>query len=293
MQCNFTAMLHSGLGPTPPVEGEVENLSQRDAFFKTRDWRSFAMHERGIITFFLPPDFTGHNHTIALQGECIINRIDEENEGIALEFIKSFKQFEPVAATDVAGKTRYKKLAYYLSSIADLSAAEFVTRHPNGFLVERSENFFDRGVIFQIVTESSDDEYVLEQLKAGAVNTDALEARVIEIKKRKSPRDLDEITIGRSPDSDIVLYNKKVSRTHATLCFNCSSNRCYIVDTGSTNGTYVNGETVFSEDKHKLADADEISLGPETKVIYFSSQGFFAFLAELRSYHSPPSSQRG
>jgi hypothetical protein len=35
--------------------------------------------------------------------------------------------------------------------------------------------------------------------------------------------------------------------------------------------------------EYQLADGDEISFGPETKLIYFSPKAFHAFLSELKS----------
>jgi hypothetical protein len=40
---------------------------------------------------------------------------------------------------------------------------------------------------------------------------------------------------------------------------------------------------VASHIEYQLADGDEISFGPETKLIYFSPKAFHAFLSELKS----------
>jgi hypothetical protein len=76
-------------------EGISANLSQVGAYIETKDWSFFQVHDQTIITCFLPPDFTGQNNTISMQGAAIIRRIDHVNEGVAVEFVKSFKQFEP------------------------------------------------------------------------------------------------------------------------------------------------------------------------------------------------------
>jgi hypothetical protein len=55
----------------------------------------------GSSHFFLPPDFTGQNKTIGLQGDAVITRIDRENEGIAVEFIKTFRELEPIDLLDL------------------------------------------------------------------------------------------------------------------------------------------------------------------------------------------------
>lgn len=57
-----------------------------------------------VLTFYLPPNFTGQNKTIALRGDAVITRIDQENEGIAVEFIKTFKEFERIDVPELHGE---------------------------------------------------------------------------------------------------------------------------------------------------------------------------------------------
>ncbi len=265
------------------LDGMTVNLSQKGAFIKTKHYRSLQTGDPAVFTFFLPPDFTGQNKTVGLQGVAVITRIDQENEGVGIEFTKNLKQFEPVSIVEVAGKIRYKKLAHYLSTLENLTLVQFVAAYPNGFLVEKTERFFDKNVLFQFITDVVEDQHVLQQVKQGTVRTAVLEARVIEIAKRKDFTSSDVVTIGRSPNNDIVLYNKMVSRKHAYLHLARPGESCCLVDAGSTNGTFLNGTQITSQKKYHLADTDEISIGPETKVVYFSPQAFHTFLAELKS----------
>ena len=64
------------------------------------------------------------------------------------------------------------------------------------------------------------------------------------------------ITIGRHPDSNLVLADPNVSRNHAEI--RPQSDRYLVVDLGSTNGTRVNGVRV---DKQLLEDGDELTFG--------------------------------
>jgi hypothetical protein len=84
----------NALGLNYPVEGETENLSQGGALIKTRSWYVFQHRDRTLVTIFIPPDFSGQETTIGLQGSAVIIRIDQDNELVALQFVKSFKQFE-------------------------------------------------------------------------------------------------------------------------------------------------------------------------------------------------------
>ncbi|MBW1982219.1 MAG: PilZ domain-containing protein [Deltaproteobacteria bacterium] len=78
------------------VWGVTENLGQGGAFIKTADWKDLQPHQLMTITLFIPPDFSGHDSTIALQGTAVIVRTDLENEGIAVRFVKELKLFERV-----------------------------------------------------------------------------------------------------------------------------------------------------------------------------------------------------
>jgi pSer/pThr/pTyr-binding forkhead associated (FHA) protein len=62
--------------------------------------------------------------------------------------------------------------------------------------------------------------------------------------------------LGRLPDNDIVLEDKRVSRHHAEVVQ--QAGRWILRDTGSTNGTALNGKIVKEA---ALKPGDTISLG--------------------------------
>ncbi len=82
--------------------------------------------------------------------------------------------------------------------------------------------------------------------------------QLIELENKKEHRLIgNQLTIGRSPGSDIALLDKRVSGRHASLELHRGS---YILtDLGSTNGTYVNRKRLTGP--YVLADNDEISFG--------------------------------
>jgi len=65
----------------------------------------------------------------------------------------------------------------------------------------------------------------------------------------------DQMTIGRSDDSDIVLDNAGVSSHHAQI--QKEAGGYFIADNGSSNGIFVNGDKV---DQHRLEYRDEIQI---------------------------------
>ncbi len=82
----------------------------------------------------------------------------------------------------------------------------------------------------------------------------------------------DVTTLGR-PDSTLSYYpdveiemDDAVSRRHCEIVKRESD--YYLVDTGSTNGTRLNGETLLPHQEHLLAHGDRIHLGDRTEITF-------------------------
>ena len=73
------------------------------------------------------------------------------------------------------------------------------------------------------------------------------------------------VTVGRMPDSTLVLADPNVSRNHAEV--RPHGDGYLVVDLGSTNGTRVNGVKVSEQ---TLRDGDEVTFG-NTKVVFTAS----------------------
>ncbi len=79
--------------------------------------------------------------------------------------------------------------------------------------------------------------------------------------------DRQSLSLGRDPGADIFLNDVTVSRRHADL--QRAGSEVSIVDSGSLNGTYVNGVCV---DKAILADGDVVQIGT-FKMVYLAGKG--------------------
>ena len=88
------------------IEGITTHLSQSGAFIKSKNRHSCQSGAHVFLIFLLQPDFTGENKTIGLQGDAVITRIDQENKGIAVEFVKALKEFERIDLPDFQEKTK-------------------------------------------------------------------------------------------------------------------------------------------------------------------------------------------
>jgi pSer/pThr/pTyr-binding forkhead associated (FHA) protein len=79
--------------------------------------------------------------------------------------------------------------------------------------------------------------------------------------------DVDVVTAGRHPDSDIFLDDVTVSRRHAE--FRRGPHGVKVRDVGSLNGTYVNRDRI---DEVQLTNGDEVQIGKYRLVYYASGQ---------------------
>jgi hypothetical protein len=77
-----------------PVEGVTENVGPCGALIKLNDLHTFQIRDQIILTLFIPPSFSGQETTISLQGSAQIIRLVGVNEGVAVKFTGSLKQFE-------------------------------------------------------------------------------------------------------------------------------------------------------------------------------------------------------
>ncbi len=81
------------------------------------------------------------------------------------------------------------------------------------------------------------------------------------------PLEKPEISIGRAPNSDILLSKDKLtSRRHATVRYENSSYVLY--DERSANGTYVNGQQLEEMAPRTLQDGDHIGIGEHELIFH-------------------------
>jgi FHA domain len=71
---------------------------------------------------------------------------------------------------------------------------------------------------------------------------------------------VEELGVGRLPDCELVIDDPSVSKRHAVLRWNEPQGRCSVRDTGSTNGTFLNGSTLGTREA-TLKDGDILSFG--------------------------------
>jgi pSer/pThr/pTyr-binding forkhead associated (FHA) protein len=66
-----------------------------------------------------------------------------------------------------------------------------------------------------------------------------------------------KMTIGREEECDYTIEDRSVSGHHADLILE-SKKKFFLVDSNSTNGTFINGKRIS---KHELLKTDKVMLG--------------------------------
>lgn len=74
-----------------------------------------------------------------------------------------------------------------------------------------------------------------------------------------------KMSLGRSPDCDIVIDNKLASRKHAVI--QKIRDVYFLKDENSTNGTFLNGHRIPNDKYVKLNSGDKITIGSFNLVI--------------------------
>lgn len=97
----------------------------------------------------------------------------------------------------------------------------------------------------------------------------------------------DRITLGRDPTNTIRLRDSEVSRRHAEI--RRSGDEYWLVDLGSSNGTFVNGRQIS---QHKLANGDQIQLGRSLLLFTQPIEETLSFAPENVSISSGEESER-
>ncbi len=87
---------------------------------------------------------------------------------------------------------------------------------------------------------------------------------------RKWPIDRAELVIGRGENSDIVLPERLVSRSHVRV--GRDEQGYFVQDLESKNGTHINGQPLAPGATHRLQDGDEIQIALSVRLLFVGAE---------------------
>ena len=167
----------------------------------------------------------------------------------------------------------------YLGDAASLSASDFLARYPWPVLVVPEPTEDVRGkmrrpetVIHEASSVAPTLEVDLRVLSGASLDALALLARP------KRGLASNRVSIGRSPDADVVLLDESVSRFHAELSWGADKDRCVLTDLGAKNGTFMDGVRLTSHVRVELYSGAVITFG-SVKARFYAPSAFLSWLS--------------
>jgi len=105
------------------------------------------------------------------------------------------------------------------------------------------------------------------------------QAKVIELASMRQKR-IEQITIGRSEENDVVLQDETISSIHAIFLRHPKTAEFLIQEQESTNGSTLNGRPLVAYRSTKLNDGDALTFG-DTAFLFFSPGGLHDAIKQM------------
>lgn len=165
----------------------------------------------------------------------------------------------------------------YLADAMSMEREAFLERYPWPMLVvpEPSPDVLFRirrpETIIQEATSTTEIDLSSQSL-VGA----SLDALCLEVRSKRGTHG-NRISIGRSPDADIVLLDESVSRFHAEISWGDQRETCFVSDLGARNGTFLDEVRLEPNGRAELYPGAVLTVGVLVTRFY-SPTAFLAWL---------------
>lgn len=176
---------------------------------------------------------------------------------------------------DVIKKLEYELLAAAIDHIND---NRYHTYKP--LKIEIKTDYFTEGVKFYASFGEFDEEEkeavvnitvpqmnVQELIPEASVIEPEGENYIVEFKVKDKQKSIElkflpgkRIGVGRTKENDLAIDDPSISKIHAALVLN-SDNQLMVADTGSTNGTFINGQRIAYGRAFPIAESDKLKFG--------------------------------
>ncbi len=167
----------------------------------------------------------------------------------------------------------------YLGDAISLSSEVFVARYPWPVLVipEPSKDVLSRlrrpeTVIQEAAVNTLTAEITLSPNMTGA----SLDALCLMARPKRGTAS-NRVSMGRSPDADVVFLDESVSRFHAELSWGASKEECVLTDLGAKNHTWLDGVQLAPQLRADLFSGAVVVLG-SLAMRFYSPAAFLKWL---------------
>jgi len=168
----------------------------------------------------------------------------------------------------------------YLGDAMSLDEAQFLERYPWPVLVipEPSDDVLQRIRRPETVIQEAGQTMTSEIDMSLAMTGASLDALCLCARPKRGPAS-NRVSIGRSPDADLVLLDESVSRFHAELSWGASKEACVLTDLGAKNGTVLDGVQLAPHVRADLFPGAALTFG-QVSVRFYSPKSFLRWLLQ-------------
>jgi hypothetical protein len=165
----------------------------------------------------------------------------------------------------------------YLADAVSLDAPAFVKRHPWPFLLipEPRAEIMDQLSRPDTLLQENETIMLEGDPTSGRMSGASLDALCLEVRPKRPTAS--RITLGRSPDADVVLIDQTISRFHAEIEWDPTHEGAVLFDLGAKNGVYVDDARVPAKGRAPLVPGAVVIFG-ELVTRYHSPRSFHAWL---------------
>lgn len=166
----------------------------------------------------------------------------------------------------------------YLGDAMSLDEASFLERYPWPVFVipEPSEDVLKRIRRPETVIQDAQHTMTSEIDLSPALTGASLDALCLLARPKRGPAS-NRVSVGRSPDADLVILDESVSRFHAELSWGASKEACVITDLGAKNGTVLDGVALAAHLRAELFPGAALTFG-QVATRFYSPKGFLSWL---------------
>jgi pSer/pThr/pTyr-binding forkhead associated (FHA) protein len=167
----------------------------------------------------------------------------------------------------------------YLEQAHAHERADFIDRNPNPVLIRQKDtatpdprNEYRSTLKMRVDMETR--EVKVEPFPPSPTD------EVIVLTKSEQNSFPSKVLVGRTETNDVVIPHLAVSKHHAYIRLDEEASRFTITDTGSTNGTEVNGQAIQEKEPRYLSDGDQVAFG-DARFTFYTAGGFYDLLTSL------------
>jgi pSer/pThr/pTyr-binding forkhead associated (FHA) protein len=105
--------------------------------------------------------------------------------------------------------------------------------------------------------------------------------KVMPLMKRDTGESGGTLGVGRAEDNDVIIPHRCVSRHHAVLEVDVSSNEFTVSDVGSSYGSVADGEALPKGEKRTIQSGSAIVLGQVVQCVFLTPEHLYNYLRTL------------